>query len=72
MIQLLGLMHWFSIFVDNTRLEAPDGVLLTMCDRKKAQWYAYKGLGRIIEDSEDAFIVRLNFEPAGSLVFLSY
>ena len=43
-----------------------------MCDRKKAQWYAYKGLGRIIEDSEDAFIVRLNFEPAGSLVFLSY
>jgi len=40
-----------------------------MCDRKKAEWYASKGLGKVIENSEKAFVVQLEFEPAGSLVF---
>ena len=57
--------------VYNVRLEAPDGQLLTMCDRKKAQWYATKGLGSIIQNDDNAFIVRLYFEPAGSLVFMT-
>ena len=43
--------------------------MLTMCDRKKADWYVKMGLGTILVDDNQAFIVQLNFEPAGSLVF---
>lgn len=52
---------------DNCLLQAPDGVLLCTCDRKKAEWYVEKGLGIEISN-ETAFTVRLNFEPAGRAV----
>ena len=55
---------WLSI-----KLVAPDGQMLTMCDRKKADWYVKMGLGTILVDDNQAYIVQLNFEPAGSLVF---
>lgn len=48
-------------------LQAPDGELLSSIDRKKAMWYVNKGLATEIS-SESAFIVRLNFEPAGRCV----
>ncbi|KAG8179524.1 hypothetical protein JTE90_025753 [Oedothorax gibbosus] len=48
---------------DNCQLLAPDGELLSMCDRTKAQWYIYKGLGNKVND--DPFTVQLNFEPSG-------
>ena len=48
------------------KLEAPDGELLSITDKKKAEWYVRKGLGDLIEDSDTAFIVRLKFEPQGS------
>lgn len=47
------------------KLEAPDGELLSITDKKKAEWYVKRGLGILIEDSEDAYIVRLKFEPQG-------
>ena len=49
---------------DNSRLEAPDGQLLCVCDSKKALWYVSKNLGQIITE-EPTLTVRLNFEPAG-------
>ena len=49
---------------DNSRLEAPDGELLCVCDSKKALWYVSKNLGKVIENSP-TLTVRLNFEPAG-------
>lgn len=48
---------------DNCQLVAPDGEVLCSCDRNKANWYVYKGLGEAI--SEEPFVVRLNFEPSG-------
>ncbi|GIX88157.1 exonuclease 3'-5' domain-containing protein 2 [Caerostris extrusa] len=48
---------------DNCQLVAPDGELLCSCDKGKAEWYIYKGLGEKISD--DPFTVRLNFEPSG-------
>lgn len=52
-----------KIMYDNCQLLAPDGELLCSCDRSKAQWYVYKGLGEKISD--DPFTVQLNFEPSG-------
>lgn len=52
---------------DNCKLLAPDGELLTFCDKSKAEWYVKKGLG-VQVDSEPAYTVRLNFEPAGRAV----
>ena len=49
---------------DNSKLEAPDGQLLCVCDSKKAMWYVHKDLGKVIQ-TEPTLIVRLNFEPAG-------
>lgn len=48
---------------DNCQLVAPDGELLCSCDKGKAEWYVYKGLGEKVSD--DPFTVRLNFEPSG-------
>lgn len=48
---------------DNCILQAPDGVNLSRCGIKKANWYVNKGLGSVV--SEDPFIVRLSFEPRG-------
>lgn len=48
---------------DNCQLVAPDGEVLCNCDRRKAEWYVYKGLGETI--SEEPYTVRLNFEPSG-------
>ncbi|CAL1288474.1 unnamed protein product [Larinioides sclopetarius] len=48
---------------DNCQLVAPDGELLCSCDKGKAEWYVYKGLGEKVSD--EPFTVRLNFEPSG-------
>ena len=47
----------------NSRLEAPDGQPLCVCDVKKAEWYVAKGLG--VKVNDDPLTVRLNFEPSG-------
>ncbi|KAF7998414.1 hypothetical protein HCN44_009812 [Aphidius gifuensis] len=46
---------------NHCHLQAPDGELLCIFDRKKGNWYVSKGLGKTV--SEDPFTVRLNFEP---------
>jgi hypothetical protein len=48
---------------DNCRLLAPDGVMLTTCDRAKIEWYLSQRLGELV--SSDPPTLRLNFEPAG-------
>lgn len=53
-------------FYDNCILQSPDGQSLCTIEKKKAQWYILKGLGN--EVSQDPYIVRLNFEPAGRAV----
>uniref|UniRef100_A0A8C0X3C0 Exonuclease 3'-5' domain-containing protein 2 n=1 Tax=Castor canadensis TaxID=51338 RepID=A0A8C0X3C0_CASCN len=52
-----------SPLYDNCFLHAPDGQPLCTCDRRKAQWYLDKGIGELV--SEEPFVVRLRFEPAG-------
>lgn len=52
-----------SPLYDNCFLQAPDGQPLCTCDRRKAQWYLDKGIGELV--SQDPFVVRLQFEPAG-------
>ncbi|XP_068194331.1 exonuclease 3'-5' domain-containing protein 2 isoform X2 [Antennarius striatus] len=52
-----------SPLYDNCFLHAPDDQPLCTCDKKKAKWYLDKGIG--VLQSEDPFIVRLLFEPAG-------
>ncbi|XP_017656795.1 exonuclease 3'-5' domain-containing protein 2 isoform X2 [Nannospalax galili] len=52
-----------SPLYDNCFLQAPDGQPLCTCDRRKAQWYLDKGIGELV--SEEPFVVRLQFEPAG-------
>ncbi|XP_011165231.1 exonuclease 3'-5' domain-containing protein 2 [Solenopsis invicta] len=47
----------------NCYLQAPDGDILCTCDRKKAEWYITKNLGKLVET--DPYTVRLNFEPSG-------
>lgn len=47
------------------KLLAPDGEVLSITDKKKADWYVKKGLGELVEDTETSFIVRLKFEPSG-------
>ncbi|KAL6262820.1 hypothetical protein P5V15_005610 [Pogonomyrmex californicus] len=47
----------------NCYLQAPDGDVLCTCDRKKAEWYITKNLGKLVET--DPYTVRLNFEPSG-------
>ncbi|XP_039254782.2 exonuclease 3'-5' domain-containing protein 2-like isoform X1 [Styela clava] len=48
---------------DNCKLQAPDGQLLSTCDRKKALWYMEKNLAELI--CEDPLTIRLYFEPSG-------
>ncbi|XP_030415569.1 exonuclease 3'-5' domain-containing protein 2 [Gopherus evgoodei] len=52
-----------SPLYDNCFLHAPDGQPLCTCDRKKAQWYLDKGIGKLV--STDPFVVKLQFEPSG-------
>ncbi|XP_037688377.1 exonuclease 3'-5' domain-containing protein 2 isoform X3 [Choloepus didactylus] len=52
-----------SPLYDNCFLHAPDGQPLCTCDRRKAQWYLDKGIGELV--SEEPFVVKLRFEPAG-------
>lgn len=52
-----------SPLYDNCFLHAPDGQPLCTCDRRKAQWYLDKGIGVLV--SEEPFVVKLQFEPAG-------
>ena len=52
-----------SPLYENSRLEAPDGQPLCVCDPKKADWYVSKGIGTLI--SRDPHVVRLKFEPKG-------
>ena len=61
---------WYSYLINSTvKLEAPDGELLSICDKSKAEWYVRRGLGKLIEDTDSCFRVRLNFEPAGRIVW---
>merc|ERR1719447_866731 len=53
------------LYNNTVKLEAPDGELLSICDKSKAEWYVRRGLGKLIEDTDSCFRVRLNFEPAG-------
>uniref|UniRef100_UPI00358E6862 exonuclease 3'-5' domain-containing protein 2 n=1 Tax=Myxine glutinosa TaxID=7769 RepID=UPI00358E6862 len=46
---------------DNCLLRAPDGQLLSTCDRKRAQWYLDKDIAEVI--MEEPLEVRLKFEP---------
>ncbi|XP_071508031.1 exonuclease 3'-5' domain-containing protein 2-like [Diadema antillarum] len=48
---------------DNTRLLAPDGRLLCVCNRRKALWYVEREIGELV--TEEPLSVRLLFEPAG-------
>ena len=43
-------------------LEAPDGMAMQICNRKKAERIVQNGLGSVVK--EDPFTVRLNFEPS--------
>ena len=47
---------------ENCKLLAPDGVCLSNCDHKKAQWYIDKGLATVV--IEEPLTVKLNFEPS--------
>mmetsp|Transcript_15181 Transcript_15181/g.23432 ORF Transcript_15181/g.23432 Transcript_15181/m.23432 type:complete len:175 (-) Transcript_15181:739-1263(-) len=47
---------------ENCKMLAPDGVCLSNCDRKKAQWYVDKGLATVTV--EEPFTITLNFEPS--------
>ena len=42
---------------------APDGELLSNCDKKKAQWYVERGLADKIND--EPLTIQLRFEPNG-------
>lgn len=50
---------------DNCIIEAPDGVKLSRCCAKKANWYLTNNLASKISDNP--LTVRLNFEPSGRL-----
>ena len=48
---------------ENGRLLAPDGVLLSYTDQRKAMWYVERGLATMV--CKDPITVQLNFEPSG-------
>jgi len=47
---------------DNCKMLAPDGVCLSNCDKKKAEWYVERNLAKVV--AEDPYTVQLNFEPS--------
>ena len=53
-----------SDLYENCKMIAPDGQLLSTCDRKKVNWYISRGLAELIEDTEnkDDVTMRLKFE----------
>ena len=48
---------------DNCLIQAPDGVNLSRCGMKKAEWYLNNDLADVVEN--DPFTIRLRFEPSG-------
>lgn len=48
---------------DNCLIQAPDGVNLSRCGKKKAKWYLDRGLAEVV--SQDPLTIRLFFEPSG-------
>jgi len=48
---------------DNCLIQAPDGVNLSRCGKRKAHWYLDRGLAEIVAD--DPLTIRLRFEPSG-------
>ncbi|XP_055604403.1 exonuclease 3'-5' domain-containing protein 2-like [Uranotaenia lowii] len=52
---------------DNCMMQAPDGEVLSTCDRKKAEWYVRKELAEIVPDQPN-YTIRLKFEPKGRSV----
>ncbi|KRX04485.1 Ribonuclease H-like domain [Pseudocohnilembus persalinus] len=47
----------------NCQLQAPSGLVLCNCNKKKIEWYKNNGLGEIV--SENPLTLRLNFQPNG-------
>lgn len=52
-----------SKIFDNCLIEAPDGVALSRCGIKKAQWYLDRNLAHLV--NKEPYTIRLNFEPSG-------
>jgi exonuclease 3'-5' domain-containing protein 2 len=48
---------------DNCLIQAPDGVNLSRCGRKKLNWYLNRGMAELVADSPPT--IRLKFEPSG-------
>jgi hypothetical protein len=48
---------------ENCIIQAPDGVNLSRCGRKKFRWYLNNGLADVVSD--DPPTIRLRFEPSG-------
>lgn len=48
---------------DNCLIQAPDGVNLSRCGKKKVRWYLQNGLADVV--SENPTTIRLRFEPSG-------
>ena len=48
---------------DNCIIQAPDGVNLSRCGKKKLRWYLNNGLAELVSDNP--LTIRLNFEPRG-------
>ena len=51
------------IIFDNCLIQAPDGVNLSRCGCKKANWYLNNNLADIV--AQDPLTIRLRFEPSG-------
>ncbi|XP_028410872.1 exonuclease 3'-5' domain-containing protein 2-like isoform X2 [Dendronephthya gigantea] len=47
----------------NCVIEAPDGEMLSTCDKRKAEWYLCRNLAEVVK--EEPYTIRLNFEPSG-------
>lgn len=51
------------IIFDNCLIQAPDGMNLSRCSRKKLNWYLGQGLADLVHDEPPT--IRLRFEPSG-------
>ena len=51
------------ILFDNCLIQAPDGVNLSRCGTKKAEWYLGNDLADVV--GHDPLTIRLRFEPSG-------
>ena len=48
---------------ENCKMLAPDGELLSNCDKKKVQWYIERDLAIVVK--EEPLTIKLKFEPNG-------